>query len=507
MSRSRTRASFGSTADESRSPRRSRLVLASCLVVTFVSNACSEGESGSSTSGSGGAADGGLAGSGGGSGTAGAATGGSAGNAAGAAGNQGGAAGSNTGGSAGSGGTSTVHSYRCDPVGTAPTDGVFSLRAFDQSLFVGLFGYGHESESMLFRYAPWSRVEPGILGVAESVCAMIEFQGRLYANTESDGYVYRSADGTAWERVFDGGPGQIGCGLEVHDGRIYAVNYDNAAHVRGRLLRSADGSTWEVVFDSGADDLYLRHVVSHDGTLYALGTRENASQGKVLRSTNGVDWQQQDAPTRFFRALSWRGELYLSSTTSRSNGPAGIWTYSGGAPELVHAVAAPYVTELAAWDDALWAGTSDGWKDASGSSSLLMSRDGATWETVCGFPEAAAWAVAPLSDRLYVGTWEYGSQGKLYEVRVDDAGAGGAGGGVDCAAIEAANPAWEVCETGPGFCAGVFTDGAGCEAYCAAAGLACHAKYGGEPGCVKEPANVLACGDANGHQSDWCECR
>jgi hypothetical protein len=77
---------------------------------------------------------------------------------------------------------------------------------------------------------------------------------------------------------------------------------------------------------------------------------------------------------------------------------------------------------------------------------------------------------------------------------------------VDCAQISAANAAWEVCETGPDFCNGVFTDGAGCTAYCAAAGLVCTARYGGEPGCQKEPHNVLICNESNGHDSDWCEC-
>ncbi len=76
----------------------------------------------------------------------------------------------------------------------------------------------------------------------------------------------------------------------------------------------------------------------------------------------------------------------------------------------------------------------------------------------------------------------------------------------DCSLISQTNPAWEVCETGDDYCNGVFTDGAGCGAYCAAAGMVCVRRYGGEPGCIKEPQNVLSCGDVNGHQSDWCEC-
>ncbi|PKN31421.1 MAG: hypothetical protein CVU63_24020, partial [Deltaproteobacteria bacterium HGW-Deltaproteobacteria-20] len=351
---------------------------------------------------------------------------------AGAAGSAGGTAGSaGTGGAGGSGGAPLPHTYRCDPVGTAPTDGIFAMREFGSNLFVGLFGYGHASESMLFEYPPWGRVEPGLRGVAESVCAMKEFQGHLYANTESDGYLYRSSNGSDWQRVYDGGSGLIGCGLEVHGGELYAVNYDYATHRSGRILRSADGLTWDTVFDSGNEDLYLRHLVAHEGVLHALGVRESESLGKLLVSANGTDWTSADTPTRFFRALSWNGELYLSSTTSRSQGPTGIWAFHGGSPEMVHPVGAGYVTELAAWDGSLWAGTSDGWKEATGDSSLLMSRDGVSWETVCAFPEAAAWSVAPSGEHLYVGTWEYGSHGKLYEVSVDEgsAGAGGAGGG------------------------------------------------------------------------------
>jgi MYXO-CTERM domain-containing protein len=70
----------------------------------------------------------------------------------------------------------------------------------------------------------------------------------------------------------------------------------------------------------------------------------------------------------------------------------------------------------------------------------------------------------------------------------------------------ASHPGWEVCEQSATTCAGVFTDGAGCAAFCAAAGMQCVARFGGEPGCAKEPNNPLSCDDASGHGSDYCEC-
>ena len=75
---------------------------------------------------------------------------------------------------------------------------------------------------------------------------------------------------------------------------------------------------------------------------------------------------------------------------------------------------------------------------------------------------------------------------------------------VDCSPI-ASDPGFELCEETEATCSGVYTDGSGCEAYCAAAGLECVAAYGGEPGCQLEANNPLPCG-YTGHQSDWCDC-
>jgi hypothetical protein len=79
-----------------------------------------------------------------------------------------------------------------------------------------------------------------------------------------------------------------------------------------------------------------------------------------------------------------------------------------------------------------------------------------------------------------------------------------AGAAGPCDGIVAAGH--ELCAETATTCAGVFTDGSGCIAFCAAAGMDCTARFGGEPGCSKETANVLACADQNGHGSDWCEC-
>ncbi len=75
----------------------------------------------------------------------------------------------------------------------------------------------------------------------------------------------------------------------------------------------------------------------------------------------------------------------------------------------------------------------------------------------------------------------------------------------NCAGITN-NPAYELCDSSPTTCAGVYTDGSGCTQFCAAAGMTCAARFGGEPGCQKEANTPIACGANNGHGSDYCEC-
>jgi hypothetical protein len=85
------------------------------------------------------------------------------------------------------------------------------------------------------------------------------------------------------------------------------------------------------------------------------------------------------------------------------------------------------------------------------------------------------------------------------------AGAGGTGGSVpvDCSGIDEAG--FDLCESGNDGCTAVFTDGAGCTAVCAAAGLSCTAAYDNADGCSALSGGAeLPCD--SGHESDYCVC-
>lgn len=390
--------------------------------------------------------------------------------------------------------------WKCTPLATSNTEGFFSLEAFGGKLYAGMFAYGHESQSMLYSYPPFELTSPGLTGIGESVCALKEFGGYFYANTEHSGDIFRSSDGSNWQRVHNGGDGFIGCGLEEFNGQIYAINYDVQRSEHGMILRQ-EGSSWTTVYDSGSTATYIREIVAYNGTLYAFAV-ENG-QGQMLYSTNGSNWTKQQVANRYLRGHVWNGYLWLGSTDfSAPNSEVGVWRFDGTNFTKTYTGTKRYVTDIEHHAGNLFAGTSNGWKDESGPCSLIMSPDGETdWQTICTFPKTAVWSMAVFDGDLYLGTWDWvnnTASGQLYKVSLEPATTG------DCSAISA-NPLWELCESGENYCAGVFTDGAGCAAFCGAAGLECTAKFEGNPGCQKVPIEYT-CDYDTGNMSDWCEC-
>lgn len=406
----------------------------------------------------------------------------------------------------------TEYSYTCTRVSDAPawSDGYFSLKAFNGAMYGGVFGYNATQQSFLFRSPSFSQVLPGITGISESICKMEEHAGWLYANTESSGNIYRSADGTNWQQVYDGPDGTIGCGMASHAGAMYAVNYDNTNRRNGRILRSFDGTTWSTVYDSGNSAFYIRDIITHAGMLHALLVDETTLQGWRLLSVDGVNWTPVPTPTRFLRGFDDGYDMYAGGTRYTSNGASGIWRLNLDGETQVHSEPNAYVTEIKRWDHELVAGTSAGWKFDQGDARLLVSTDdGDSWDVACTVPDLSIWSIEPMGDRLYFGTWEFQVGGGMYEVTrtpVTDPPVDTGEPDLDCNDIAMANPAWEVCDVSDSHCSGVFTDGAGCNAFCAAAGLTCTARYGGEPGCQLELQNPWSCDADNGHMSDWCQC-
>jgi pectate lyase len=86
-------------------------------------------------------------------------------------------------------------------------------------------------------------------------------------------------------------------------------------------------------------------------------------------------------------------------------------------------------------------------------------------------------------------------------------GAGGTGGvvtPVDCSGITAQG--YELCASSETTCEAVFTDGAGCDAVCAAAGLECASALENVDGACVADTTLPAVACDSGHESDYCIC-
>lgn len=74
----------------------------------------------------------------------------------------------------------------------------------------------------------------------------------------------------------------------------------------------------------------------------------------------------------------------------------------------------------------------------------------------------------------------------------------------NCPGITAAG--YDLCESGSDYCEAVFTDGSGCTAVCAAAGLDCLTAYENVDNACAGDMGLAALACDSGHQSDFCVC-
>jgi len=200
--------------------------------------------------------------------------------------------------------------------------------------------------------------------------------------------------------------------MTVFKGKLYAVNYRNSQEDHGRILRR-DGANWTTVYDSGGDSLYLREIAAYKDHIYAFAVQND--QGQMLTSSDGANWSKQQVANRYFRAHVWEGYLWLGSTNFNVNGERGLWRFDGNQFEKIHPGAQKYVSNVQDLDGALFFSTSNGWKNEGGPSTLWMSPDGYEgWKQICQFGETAIWDLTVFDGKLYMGSWDYGSSGKVY---------------------------------------------------------------------------------------------
>jgi hypothetical protein len=178
------------------------------------------------------------------------------------------------------------------------------------------------------------------------------------SNPIGGGEIWRTRDGLSWERVADNGLGRrsnIGFSPVVSfAGHVYvpATAFEGQHGLGVDVYRSSDGTSWEKVVSNGfnaglhrntsafltvfKDALYL--VTSADDARILIPPRPSerfALHGfELRRSTDGVSWKRIGADgfgnaTSFFAATEPSGDLlYLHATDYRRGGT--VWRTSDG---------------------------------------------------------------------------------------------------------------------------------------------------------------------------------
>jgi hypothetical protein len=310
--------------------------------------------------------------------------------------------------------------YSCTPIGTGLDDGFFSLESYNGKLYAG--GFGYRNKKAIYRYPAWEIVHPGFT-VTESVCDLREFKGHLYANTESDGEIYRTADGENWQKVFSD-HGQIGCVLRVHNGYLYATVHSSAFSSNGKIYRSPDGIQWQQVYDSGPHDDYMKEIIVFNDILFAFYINKTTGIGGYFTSVDGMSWIRHElGQLRLFKALIWNNEFWASSSAEYTlSGKSGIWKYDGQTFQNVAEINGySHIGELLNYKTVLFATATREWKGHQGGAALLASPDkGITWQKICSFPETESWNLAEFEDELYITTKQHnanGTSGSVYKLQ------------------------------------------------------------------------------------------
>jgi hypothetical protein len=171
--------------------------------------------------------------------------------------------------------------------------------------------------------------------------------GHLFVGTGVVAQVWRSGDGTGWQRVVDEGFGKgvrnfSVRSLEVFQGHLYAgagAEFIGSAGV----YRTLQGDQWESVVNDGfGRPCANNHVYAlgvFDGQLYA-GTFNAARGAAVYRTRDGRSWEPVAE-----RGFGHRGNLYiydfrvyqpapstpakLVATTGGNPGGGEVWIYDG----------------------------------------------------------------------------------------------------------------------------------------------------------------------------------
>ncbi|MCX5789255.1 MAG: hypothetical protein NTX64_12220 [Elusimicrobia bacterium] len=126
----------------------------------------------------------------------------------------------------------------------------------------------------------WSATNGQIAAMGSSICALVPFDGKLYAGGGTTGKVYVTADANKWSAT--NGGAAVGSGiraLTVFNGELYVGD------ASGRIYVTADGAAWKAVSAGRVAGWPINALIPFNGRLYA-----GDAAGWVYSSADGHAW-------------------------------------------------------------------------------------------------------------------------------------------------------------------------------------------------------------------------
>jgi hypothetical protein len=246
--------------------------------------------------------------------------------------------------------------------------------------------------------------------------AMEVFGNFLYVG-DSEGEIYRTADGNKWSRVTGNLSGWSTSILEMRAfaGHLYVVvNFTE-------IWRSAYGTSWEVVvgpppalhtYGFGqplANDISSLEVF--DGKLWAGLGKDNMNGIDIWCTSNGRNWslfhtESAPGPGHVHAMEVFNGYLYIGEyhgdAVFRTNGASGNW-------QRIPVTVAGDVIALQAHAGKLYLAAHNMFGDLQGYPLLYSTTDGTNWAPVANFPLGREYlngirCLLSYAGRLFMGT-------------------------------------------------------------------------------------------------------
>lgn len=210
----------------------------------------------------------------------------------------------------------------------AEEDGITALGTFKGRLYAGTRQTGIYRSSDGLQWERMTRLEEDRRTYFRF---LTEYKDHLYAGYEPGGRIFRSPDGRTWTEVGGDLPSPVGVrGIAVFNGALFVGTNSPV-----QIWKTENGTRWEKVFDPTPDikQGYVGSLAVFQDHLYAGVNAHTPRPVDVYRTGDGIHWEEGGEITPFtIEAMAPFGDdLYLGAVM-----PPRAWIYrtSGLKPSL-----------------------------------------------------------------------------------------------------------------------------------------------------------------------------